>query len=422
MPKLVPVVVYSSNSPTGSSTEQSGGGGGGKGVAGGNGGGGGGGGEGDGDEDGSNGGGDGDGGNPTDGEHVEEVCEEGCDTKDADIFKRDDNGGSCGSNGQCGGDPAPCTPTAPAHGTPPRAPPPPPIPAPRAPMPNPRTPLAPAPPRAPRPRSPARAPKAPVMGAPARAPPARDQPALVPSAGAHDAVDGVDGTNDATDGGFDGGSIGGAGCGSDSSEECDISSPGDVEPSEGGHGGEVTEGEVDIHLSPGRNTPAAAPVRPHVAAPSPRHRISNTIPRAPPPAPRSPARRPAAPSAPPRRPAPPPVVPKAPKPKAPIPPPPPPPAPKPSPKAPAPEPETPSRDKECGENGENGGTSNGCDAPTNDNGFADEPCEICPRLFIAQPMQVCGTDGQTYRSSCDLRHSACVRKDHRLKQIRNGPC
>lgn len=46
---------------------------------------------------------------------------------------------------------------------------------------------------------------------------------------------------------------------------------------------------------------------------------------------------------------------------------------------------------------------------------------VCPRCEHPLPGPVCGTDGVTYRSACELREAACQQQT-RIEEARAGPC
>lgn len=46
---------------------------------------------------------------------------------------------------------------------------------------------------------------------------------------------------------------------------------------------------------------------------------------------------------------------------------------------------------------------------------------VCPRCEHPLPGPVCGTDGVTYRSACELREAACLQQT-RIEEARAGPC
>ncbi|XP_058160685.1 LOW QUALITY PROTEIN: agrin [Dasypus novemcinctus] len=46
---------------------------------------------------------------------------------------------------------------------------------------------------------------------------------------------------------------------------------------------------------------------------------------------------------------------------------------------------------------------------------------VCPRCERPPPGPVCGSDGVTYRSTCELREVACLRQTH-IEEARQGPC
>lgn len=46
---------------------------------------------------------------------------------------------------------------------------------------------------------------------------------------------------------------------------------------------------------------------------------------------------------------------------------------------------------------------------------------VCPRCERPPPAPVCGSDGVTYRSACELREAAC-QQQIQLEEARAGPC